>query len=118
MDEIWARIGLVLGALAIAGIVVAVQRRRSRIPEREIVAPQLDPGLHFFSSRACSTCEGARERIVAAVGETGFSEHVWEEDPEVFSELGIDAVPASLVVREGGRGRLYPGNPERALANR
>lgn len=118
MDEIWARIGLVLGALAIAGAIVAIQRRRGRIPERDIVAPQLAPGLHFFSSRGCSTCEGARERIVAVVGETGFTEHVWEEDADIFSELGVDVVPASLVVREGGYGRLYPGRPDRALANR
>lgn len=118
MDEIWARIGLVLGALAIAGFIVAVQRRRRRVPERDVVAPQLTPGLHFFSSRGCATCAGAREKMVSAVGIDGFTEHVWEEDPGVFSDLGIDAVPAVLVIREGGQGRLYPGRPDRALAKR
>lgn len=56
--------------------------------------------------------------MVAALGETGFTEYVWEDDPGVFSELGIDAVPAVLVVGEDGRGRLYPGQPDRALDNR
>lgn len=118
MDEIWARVGLVLGALAIAGIVVAIQRRGRRVPERDIEAPRLDPGLHFFSSRGCSTCDGARQKIINAVGESGFTEYVWEEDPGVFGELGIDAVPAVLVVREPGKGRLYPGRPDKALADR
>lgn len=118
MDEVWARIGLVVAALAIAGLVIAFQRRRQRIPERDLVASQLTPGLHFFASRGCSTCEGAREKIVSTVGENGYVEHVWEEDPGVFSELGVDAVPAVLVVREGGRARLYPGRPDKALANR
>jgi hypothetical protein len=56
--------------------------------------------------------------MVSAVGIDGFTEHVWEEDPGVFSDLGIDAVPAVLVIREGGQGRLYPGRPDRALAKR
>jgi hypothetical protein len=118
MDELWTRIGLVVTILAFAGLIVLMQRRRHRVPDRDIEAPRLDPGLYLFSSITCSTCEVAREKLIAGTGEEGFHEYVWERDPEVFTELGIDAVPAVLVMREGGRGRLYPGRVDKALANR
>jgi hypothetical protein len=39
----------------------------------------------------------------------------WEREPEQFEALGIEAVPAVLVVDESGNGRLYPGQPPRTL---
>jgi hypothetical protein len=118
MDEIWARIGLLLGALAVAGLTVLVRRSRVRAPEREIRAPELAPGLYLFSSATCSTCEQARRTLVAGVGESGFEEYAWEQRPELFTQLDVTAVPAVLVMREGGRGKLYPGRVEKALADR
>lgn len=118
MNEIWVRVAVVVGVLAVAGSIVAIQRRRRRSPERDIAAPRLEPGLYLFSSTACSTCDAARQELVAAVGVAGFSEYVWEEDPGAFSELGIDAVPSVLVMGEGGQGRLYPGRADKALAGR
>lgn len=118
MDEVWVRIGLVVAALAVAGLIVLIWRRGVRIPEREIEAPNLDPGLYFFSSGSCSTCESARDELIARAGEGGFEEYVWEREPQIFTDLGIDAVPAVLVMKEGGRGRLYPGQVRKALAGR
>lgn len=118
MDEILARVGLVGGALVVAGAVALILRRRSRAPELDRDVPGFAAGLYLFSSTTCSTCESARNKLTAALGEHGFTEFVWEEEPQVFSDLEIAAVPAVLVVAEAGRGRLYPGQPDEALAAR
>jgi hypothetical protein len=34
----------------------------------------------------------------------------------VFKDLGVDAVPATLIVGESGSSTLYPGRPDFALA--
>ncbi|MGH3649714.1 MAG: hypothetical protein ACRDU9_03320, partial [Acidimicrobiia bacterium] len=60
----------------------------------------------------------ARRKLDAFLGEGGYREMAWEREPVRFDELGIDSVPAVLVVGEGGRGRLYPGQPDRALVGR
>lgn len=118
MDETWARVGFLLAVLAIAGVIVLLQRQRLRPGERALDAPDLVPGLYLFSSSTCSTCERARTRLREALGHSGFEEFSWETDSEVFIDLGIDSVPAVLVVDHGGRARLYPGDVEKALANR
>lgn len=118
MDDLWTRIGLVVTFLAFAGLIVLIRRGRLRIRDRDVEAPGLDPGLYLFSSITCSTCETAREKLIARTGDEGFDEYVWERDPEIFAALGIEAVPAVVVMREEGRGRLYPGSVEKALANR
>lgn len=116
MDEIWARVGLVLGALAAAAAVIAIQRFRARRPVRTVETTDIEPGVYFFSSAACPTCEQAREKLDARLGRHGYTEYPWESHPGIFDALGVDAVPAVLVADEGGRGRLYPGQPDRALA--
>ena len=118
MDEVWARVGLVVAALVVAGAIVYLQRRRLRIPERDVEAPQLAAGLYLFTSATCSTCQAAREKLIARVGDEGFEEFLWEHDRRIFDDLEIDAVPAVLVMKETGRGRVYPGRVEKALANR
>ncbi|MGD2060855.1 MAG: hypothetical protein PVF87_08330, partial [Acidimicrobiia bacterium] len=94
------------------------RRRRSQPSVRNVAAPQLRAGLYLFSSASCATCDGARREIVAAVGTSGFSEIVWEQQPDLFGVIGVEAVPATLVMGEKGRGRLYPGSPRKALSNR
>lgn len=116
MDEVWLRIGLILGALAVAASIALIQRRRARSPVRSVEARGFDPGVYFFSSSACPTCSQARKKLNAALGDKGYIELVWEEEPGVFDDLGVDAVPAVVVVREDGRGKLYPGQPERVLS--
>ena len=68
-----------------------------------------------FSSSACSDCPLARRTLADALGEQGFLELSWEDDPGAFDRLGVDAVPATLVVAADGSGTLWPGGAEMAL---
>ena len=115
MDDVWVRAGLVIGALALAVAIGLWQRRAVRGPERVISETRLDPGLYLFTSQACPTCAAARSTLEESVGLDGFSEFVWEAEPGRFAALGISAVPAVLLVAEGGDGRLYPGQPRAVL---
>jgi len=118
MDEIWTRVGLVVGALVVAAGVASVQRWRAGGGARALSTQRLSPGIYYFSSASCAGCESARRKLDATLGEGGYKEMAWEREPGLFDELGIDSVPAVLVVGEGGRGRLYPGQPHRVLARR
>jgi hypothetical protein len=115
MDEVWARAALVAGALAVAGVVVLVQRLRARPSPKTVGETGLDPGVYLFTSATCSTCAQARQTLQSALGGDRFHEFAWEEGSETFDQLGIDAVPAVLVVEPGGRGTIFPGQPDRAL---
>jgi hypothetical protein len=48
------------------------------------------------------------------IGTDGYTEFVWEREPDLFDEVGIDAVPATLIV-SGRLGRIYPGQPDGAF---
>lgn len=116
MDEFWARVGLVVGALAVAAGVSLIQRWRTRRPIRAVEVADADPGVYFFSSSTCATCERAREKLDARLGEHGYTEYAWESEPGPFGDFDVDAVPAVVILEEGGRGRLYPGQPDKALS--
>ena len=116
MDEVWARVGVVSVALALAVLAAFWQRRRRRSPIRDVPSGDLSPGVYFFSSETCSTCARARDQLDRALGQTAYTEVRWEERPGRFSELGVDAVPAVLIVKIPGKGRLFPGQPDQALA--
>lgn len=115
MDDVWARVALVAGALVVAGLVAVWQRWRTRLPVRDLVHVSLDEGVYFFSSESCPTCGRAREKLDAALGEEGYVEVAWEQDPAMYSTLGIDAVPAVLIVRHDGKATLYPGQPSKKV---
>lgn len=115
MDDLWARVGLAVGALVVAGIAVMVQRFRARQPVETIAHTGLRRGVYLFSSSGCATCRQARERLQATLGASGYVEFSWEKHAEQFHQVGVDAVPSVLLVGEDGGGRLYPGQPERAL---
>ena len=117
MSELWVRIGLVAAALAMAAAIALIQRRRAVAPVRAVETGGLATGVYFFSSASCPSCRRAREKLDASIGASRYEELVWEEQPVAFADFGVDAVPAVLIVGEGGRGRLYPGQPERALAD-
>ncbi len=116
MDEVWARVGLVIGALAVAACVILIQRWRTRRPVRTVEVADAAPGVYFFSSSTCATCEQAREKLDARLGEDAYTEYAWENDPGPFADFDVDAVPSVVVLEEGGRGRLYPGQPDKALS--
>lgn len=115
MDEIWVRLALIAGAVAVAGSVALLQRSRSRDPVRRIESTDLAEGVYLFSSASCESCNRARDRLRERLGEAGYTELAWSEEPGVFEDVGVDAVPAVLVVNGDGRATLYPGQPDRVL---
>lgn len=115
MDDVWVRVGIVAAALAAAAVIALWQRARVRRPVRQVVSGDLEPGVYLFSSESCPTCGLARDDLDRALGQA-YVEVRWEEQPETFSHLGVDAVPAVLIVKTPGLGRLFPGRPDKALA--
>ena len=116
MSEIWARVAWVLGAVVVAAATIQILRNRAgrRRPVR-IQQAILGSGVYLFTSATCPDCEAARLRLVGAIGLSGFVELTWESQPGVFKNIGVDAVPATLIVSEAGGSTLYPGRPDRAL---
>lgn len=115
MDELWARAALVAAALAVAGLVVVLRRRRGPRPVRDLGTVELGEGVYLFSSASCPTCIQARSTLDTRLGDGGYTELSWEQEAPIFADLGVDAVPAVVIVDVRGRARLYPGQPERAL---
>lgn len=116
MDELWVRVGLVALMLAVAVSAALWLRRGKQNPIRDISSGDLAPGVYLFTSESCPTCAEARAHLSQALGEAAYTELRWEDQPGKFVEIGVDAVPAILIVKVPGIGRLYPGQPERALA--
>lgn len=112
MSDLTARLLLASGALIFAAITTFVLRRRATGPVRIRLASGFEPGTYFFSSTACLDCAPARRTLIDRVGEDGFTELEWEAEPAVFHELGIDAVPATMIVSPAGSARIYPGMPD------
>lgn len=116
MDETWIRLGLISGALLIAGLAAIAQQRRSRRSVRTIVVGDMPPGLYLLSSATCDACANARHKLDARLGSGNYTELTWEGDRERFESMGVEAVPSVLLVDGGGRGRLFRGQPEPVLA--
>jgi len=116
MSEIWDRLGWVLGAVAMAVAAILIQRALAG-RHRPVLVQQtaLGFGVYLFTSATCPDCETARRLLAAAIGPSGFVELSWEQRPELFRDLGVDAVPATLIVAESGSSTLYPGRPDFAL---
>jgi hypothetical protein len=115
MNELWLRVALVAGALAITGVIIILMRRRAAVGVRNVSAGGLDSGVYFFSAATCATCEQARAKLDSTLGVDGYEEFTWEREPEAFAEYGVEQVPAVMVVDEGGRGRVYRGQPDHAM---
>jgi len=112
MSDFELRLSLIFGAVVIIAVSAAVIRGRASTPERRIRQPGLEAGIHFFSSSSCLECDPVRAGLVELLGASGFVEHRWEKDSELFQRLGIDGVPATLRVDRSGKGVLWPGKPE------
>ena len=116
MSEIGARLVWVLGAVVVAVAAILIlrkhgQRRRSvRIHQTALGA-----GIYLFTSATCPDCETARSLLAGAIGLSGFVEKSWESDPGLFSDIGVRAVPATLIVTDADDSTLFPGRPDRAL---
>lgn len=116
MDELWVRVALVGGSLALAGAVAWLLDRRGRSGVRNVPAADLAPGVYFFTSATCPTCARARETLERGLGEESYTELRWEDEPSTFGAVGVSAVPAVLIVRDTGEARLFSGQPGRALS--
>ena len=117
MNDVLARAGLIIGALALAYIITVILRARASGSPRKMSETGLKAGVYFFSSSACPDCRRVRNQLVDRFGDEGFSELSWEQSPGLFHDLAITAVPATLLVTEDGSGVLYPGRPDKALAS-
>ena len=111
MDDVWSRVAVVVGTLAIAGAVSLLLRHRARRPERRLGEVDLGAGVYFFSSSTCDTCHAAREALSRMIPPGTFTEFAWEESPSMFETLGVDVVPATLVVASDGSAVLHTGVP-------
>ncbi len=115
MDEAWVRLSVVAGALVVASVAVALLRIRARRRPETVESAGMVSGIYLFTSSTCLDCAPARRSLQDALGADGFTEINWEEQPGTFHELGITAVPATLIVGEPGDATLYPGQPDEAL---
>lgn len=114
MSEVWLRVAIVAGAVLVSlGLLVILRRRQSELAS--VGARGLSPGMYLFSSSSCVDCLAARGRLEDALGASGFVEILWEDEPVLFAELGIDVVPCTVVVSADGSAARYPGAPEKAL---
>lgn len=115
MDEVWLRVGLVAGALIVAAVATLALRSRTSGKPRTLRGTGLRPGVYLFTSAACPGCGAARRALQDTTGEDGFVELSWEQEPGTFDRLGVDAVPATMLVRADGSATLWPGRPDDAL---
>jgi hypothetical protein len=115
MSEIEVRLIAVVGAVVVGIALSLILRRKSaRRSASELEQNRLGPGVYLFTSASCPDCESVRDVLLERFGPAGFSELSWESHPEIFRELGVDAVPATLVVTATEGSTLYPGAPSRA----
>jgi hypothetical protein len=114
MSEVWLRLVIVVGAVALSLLIILAIRRRPGHSEAGD-GRGLDPGIYLFTSATCSDCEGARARLEDMLGSTGYIEIRWEDEPSLFTRLDIDAVPCTIVVGDDGSASVHPGMPDRAL---
>ena len=116
MSEVGARAAWVSGAVVAAVALTLILRQRAgRHRPVRVQQSKLGIGVYLFSSASCPDCESARRVLREAIGPSAFVELSWESEPEIFRELGVHAVPATLIVSDSDGSTLYPGRPDRAL---
>lgn len=113
MDEFWTRVAVIAAALMVAALFVAVRRKIALTAPRRIGATGLEPGVYLFTSADCADCSLAGAKLEKRVGEGGYKEVAWAEQPELFTRLRVEAVPATMIVEADGSARLWLGQPDR-----
>jgi hypothetical protein len=113
MNDVGLRLAIVVGVVVLSLIIVVVLRRRPVVSASS--RGGLDPGVYFFTSTSCSDCAVARTRLGEVLGSSAFIEISWEDDPGLFTRLGIDAVPCTMVVGDDGSASVHPGMPDQVL---
>jgi len=96
-DEV-ARLLLVIGVLAIAGLVAFVIKRLRRPPHPTLVV-QADgdrPGVVLFTSLDCTTCKGTI--TILRSKDVAFREITHELEPQRFEAWRVLAVPLTVVL--------------------
>jgi len=116
MSEVWIRLALIGGAMGLALLATLAMRRRRQRPVG-IDGAGLAPGVYLFSSSSCLECGPARSALREDLGADRLFEIRWEEEPETFRRLGVEGVPATLVVSDNGTATLFAGDPEQALSS-
>lgn len=103
MDDLTIRVAVVVGLVVVViGLTLAAnkfgEQRHAAIALGDVSVP---PGLVLFSSTECSTCKAvaADLRKIAVP----LREITYELESATLSELGVDAVPLTLVVAEDQR---------------
>jgi hypothetical protein len=94
---------LVVVTVAVAVVVVVGRFRSRRRPAPLNVKGNFEsPGVHLFTSETCDSCDVARRRYRQVLGEHGFVEHSWEDEPALLERLGVEEIPVGTVIGEGG----------------
>lgn len=107
------RLGLV-AAIVVAVVLFTLAARKRPPRHSRVVDPgDLTPGLYLFTSADCDSCHRARRQL--GKRELSFTEFSWEQAPERFQELSIDAVPSVVLVGPEGRARWWRGGVPRRL---
>jgi hypothetical protein len=114
MSEVWVRLIVIGVVLAVAMVISATIRQRSRPGPVSLGTSDLEPGVYLFTSGSCDTCDPARRLLEARLGPGGYTEIGWEGSAEVFRSVGIEEVPSTVVVSPGGLTRAVRGVPEAA----
>jgi len=102
---------LIVGLIILGAGAVAWAQRRPRPARRRAAGPALEPGVYLFSSKSCLECDPARDRLSQRLGPNGFLEIAWESDRDLFEAAGVEAVPTTMVVAEGGEVTIIEGVP-------
>jgi len=100
----------VVGTAVVAG---ATRRRRAGVSPLELDG--LGDGVLFFSDAACVRCDAVRAELDRWGGP--YSEHRYDEEPEIHRGAGVIAVPLVVVRDEAGRevARFVGGGSVRRL---
>ena len=119
MSAVVVRVLLVIAAVVLVAMVARLVGRwqRPSHPVVDVTRLQPDGGIVVFTSTDCATCAEARS-VVEGVGVV-MREVTWELEPARFAAAGVEAVPLTVVVAEGGAAvSVFAGVPRRRALRR